>query len=414
MDKAKMNKAQLGEVDRYIMFHYDHENDDEMASFLSGSLGCEVTADLVGRRRRGLGKLRDRSKPKVDPEEIEEQVAADVKAQRLQQTLDRTRALYKGAIRRVSDQTAIVEAITEFAPTLAALPPPKLIKPGDEVEMETPVFLFGDLHYGDVVDERETGGISVYNTRIARDRSLWTAEKVVKICRHHLRGGYHLPDLEVFSPGDMVSGIIHKELEVVAETGIIGQVVGAAGVLVEVLRIFAANFEHVAFTGVVGNHGRVEQKRYYKRKAMNNYDFLVYLLAREMLRDQENVEFNIPTSFWTIREVEGHRFLIMHGDNCKSWMGIPFYGLKREYLSWRSLAQSYVGGFEDLVVGHFHVPNIFRVTNEEVYMNGALIGGDEFSLGAVSAACDPIQLLFGMNRKQGRTWEYELNSKHIR
>jgi len=397
-------------IDDFIAQHCEEMTDPA----ISEALG--IPTSRVRNRRRAMGLLKSERKkqPEVTPKTVKEQAASDREKERIASERDRWKALYQEATRTSAGVEDIVDAIREVAPHADPFPVPRILKPNHEVEEETPILLLSDLHYGDVVDERETGGLAVYNTDIARRRAIYTAERAVKMCRHHLRGGYHLPDIEVFGLGDMVSGVIHKELEVAAEVDIVSQAYEAGRVLADMLRILAKNFRVVHFTGVVGNHGRVEQQRYFKVKAHRSWDRVAYLFAKEMLQGQKNITFDIPDSFWSIREVEGRKFLLMHGDQIKSWAGIPFYGLQREYLKWRSLAQSFVGGFDDLVVAHFHTPNLIKVGRENIYINGSLIGGDEFSLGAVSAACDPIQLLFGMNKKRGRTWLFDINSKEVR
>lgn len=407
-------------VNEFIASNWETMTDYELALAITEA-GHPISKDAVAKRRQNLGLKKPANgvvrSAGVKPEtqlSVEEQVSADSELTRLQDELVRLRKLYKHATRERAMDADLLSAIHEVVPTRDAVPVPKPVKVNGDVEEETAVLLLGDLHIGEVVDEEETGGISVFDTDIAYRRLMFTVENAVRIVKEKLRGGYSIKHLEVFGLGDFVSGIIHKELEVTNEQGIVEQVMTAAEFLAEALQLLCQHFETVTFTGVVGNHGRVEMHKYFKMKAKNNYDRMVYLIVEKMLKNQPNLTMNIPSAFWVVRQVENKGFFLMHGDNVKSWMGFPFYGVNRGYLKLRTLLKGYDQDFDTMILGHFHNPNIFTVQRDEVIVNGSLKGGDEFALGAISAACDPIQILFGVHPRRGRTWTYYLNSSEVR
>lgn len=331
----------------------------------------------------------------------------------LQEQYNQLRARAREQSKKSAAIDAMVEAIRETVPTREPVPVPKPPKLNGEVETEDVVLCLSDLHYGEVVDPEETGGIAVYNIDVAAARLEYTIDKAIRMAKEKLRGGYHLPHLHVFCLGDIVSGIIHDELEISNEVQIVSQVLESAELLEAELIKLCQVFEKVTFIGVVGNHGRVKQERYFKGKAINNYDYLVYSVVAKALKDQPNLTFKVPKSFWHIEKVQGKRYLLMHGDVIRQWMGMPWYGLQREYLKWRALAESYVGGFDDLVIGHFHNPNIVTIQRDEIIVNGAFKGGDDYSLG-IGVACDPIQLMWGVHPVRGRTWTFQINSSEVR
>ena len=384
-------------------------------------MSCETEADLlrefpndkVSSLQRQQRIFREKEDERKEELTDEKQVAKDSDVLRLEDEIKRLRQLYKMSVRDTSSTDVLVDVIRKSVPSLAGLTPPKPVVVNGDVETETAVLLLGDWHVGEVTDIEETGGIATYDTDIARRRALYTVQSAVRIAKGHLKGGYHIPNIEVFGLGDFVSGIIHKELEVTNEQGIVEQILEASRILAESLLLLSQHFETVTFTGVVGNHGRVEMQRYFKMKAKNNYDRLVYEIVKVMLANQPNITINVSLSFWALRKVENTRFLIMHGDNIKGWMGFPFYGENRAYMKMRALLEGYGNGFDTLVLGHFHTPNIFQVQRDEVINNGSTKGGDEYSLGAVSAACDPVQVFFGVHPKRGRTWTFYLNSKSV-
>lgn len=318
--------------------------------------------------------------------------------------------LYKSQTKETAGIAAMVDAINELVPIMkpVAVPKPPVIK--GTVEVESLVLCLGDLHFGEVVDPEQTGNFSRFNMQIAEARFNHTIDTCIKLAREKMVN-YRFPKLHVFGLGDFVSGIIHDELRVNDELGIVAQCLEAERIVRAGLLKLCQVFEQVEFTGVVGNHGRVTEHYYFKGKANNNYDYLIYKVLERTLSNQPNLKFNVPQSFFTIADVEGTRFLLTHGDVVKSWMGMPFYGLSRAYMKWRVLHADYGYDFQHMVIGHFHNPNIFTIIRNKLIINGCLKGGDEYSIGAIAAACDPVQYMFGVHPTRGITFSWEINSK---
>lgn len=347
----------------------------------------------------------------VDPKDY---TAKDRKIARLEEEIRQTRKLYKSQTKQTAGMDALVEAIYEVVPALpqVIVPEPYITK-GKEIEEESAVLCLGDWHYGQVVDPEENGGISVYNIDVAKRRIDFTVETAIKLATEKLQG-YSFKTLHVFGLGDFVSGIIHDETVVNNEVNIVEQVLEVSNLLAEALLKLAMAFPEVQFAGVVGNHGRTEQKMYWNQKAANNYDYMVYKIVERQLANQPNISFNCPKSFWAIAEVENTKFLVTHGDTVRGWGSIPFYGLQRLYTKMRTLQQDFGADFHHVVCGHLHNPNQFTIVRHKMFINGALVGGDPYSIGAVSAASDPVQMFFGVHPRRGITWQWEINSSHIR
>lgn len=347
----------------------------------------------------------------IDPSDY---TAKDRKIARLEEEARHIRKRYKSQTQTTAGMDALVAAIHETVPTMPPIVVPKpYIPSGDGIDTESLVLCLGDVHYGAVVDPEENGGISVYNTDVAQRRFEFTIDRAIKLATEKLQG-YTYKRIHVFGLGDFVSGMIHKELEVTNERTIVEQVIEVSNLLAAGLLKLSMTFPEVRFAGVVGNHGRTEAKMYWDQKAINNYDYLVYKFVEKLLADQPNITFNVPKSFWAIEEVENTRFLVTHGDTVRGWGSIPFYGLQRLYTKMRTLQQDFGTDFHHVICGHLHNPNTFTIVRHKMMINGALIGGDAFSIGAVSAACDPIQLFFGVHPERGITHFWEINSSHIR
>jgi len=385
---------------------------------ISGNLA--LVPDLPPDVQEEAAETEPNSETVPDPEdeaaaekrELIEESAKDRKISRLEDEIRHLRKLYKGQTRESAALDALVDAIYEVAPTIEPVRPPRRRAVSDQIEEESLVLVLGDLHIGEIVDPEQTSGISAFNVDIARRRVQYTVDTAIKIARSKM-SKYHFRKLHVPLLGDIVSGIIHDELRVNDELGIVGQLIVAVEILAEAFLKLCQEFEEVEAHCVVGNHGRVTEERYFKGKAINNYDYLVYKMLEKVLAAQPNLTWDIPKAFFTVMQVEQESFLILHGDVVKSWMGIPFYGLQRAYLKWRALHADYGFPFKHMIVGHYHNPNMQTVVRYELIINGCIKGGDEYSIGAIAAACDPVQIMFGVHPEKGITHRWYLNSKSV-
>jgi len=127
-----------------------------------------------------------------------------------------------------------------------------------------------------------------------------------------------------------------------------------------------------------------------------------------MLRDQQNIKFTIPKSFFLTKTINNHNFLICHGDNIRSWMGIPWYGINRAIANFTELMASRGQFFEYVALGHFHNDACMRKVSGERLINGSFTGGDQFSLGAMTTISTPVQMLFGVHKDIGISWRFPI------
>lgn len=232
---------------------------------------------------------------------------------------DRLKSLekkYTARTRETAQLSALVDAIREVTPTRSPVPAPKIPKPKKGRTRESAVLALSCLHWGENVDAEETGGISTYNEVIARKRFNYTIDKAIHIVQDILTG-YQIDRLYVLGLGDFISGMIHKELEISNESSVVEQVLDCTDVLQSNLLKLCQVFPHVEFTGVVGNHGRLDPKKYFKMRAVKNYDYMIYSFLQRLLAKQPNLTFNIPKSFWFIQPIENLRFLMIHGDQIR-------------------------------------------------------------------------------------------------
>jgi len=310
----------------------------------------------------------------------------------------RLRRQYKETLLKANLASQIQEAIINTIGSLEAVPPPKIFEPSIEEEEETALLLLSDLHIGEVVEANETYGIAEYNFEIFKARLEILKEKILHILLECLQG-YRFPELVVAALGDMISGMIHEELVETSDLTTVQQAMEGAYELSLFLRDLAGCFQRIRFYGVSGNHGRLGKKiKYIRRWA--NWDFIFYQTLKQLLKEQDNIEFILEKAPFQIFEVSGSRFLMEHGDNVRTWMTLPWYGLERERIRKKELVESVEGkSFDYLLVGHFHQCGQIDTPRGEMFLNGSFVGGSEFSIIKLGRSSLPTQLLLGINKR---------------
>ena len=319
----------------------------------------------------------------------------DLEVERLKSQLNIANRKYNQAVKETSAVNRLVDTMRDTikaAPAVKPLQIERRLKTGSDHHA---VALVSDVHVGEVVSSSETNNLGAYNTAIFEERlERWTTNllRLIELRRERL----NVPSLSLFFLGDIVSGEIHDELANTNDSNIVEQTILAAQGFSESILALAPHFDEIEISGVVGNHGRMARKPYYKQKQIKNFDYLIYKMMELTLGKQDNIKFHIPDSFWTIRDVMGTRFLLVHGDGNMSWSGVPYYGIERSYLKLHELIGRDVA-FDRVVMGHFHE---IIITNRYI-INGSFKGADEYSIGKLYRGGLPEQILMYVHPEHG-------------
>ncbi len=162
----------------------------------------------------------------------------------------------------------------------------------------------------------------------------------------------------------------------------------------------AQEFKTVRLECVPGNHGRVSRES----PATSNWDLVLYE-ALKLSLEPHGIIVNISESFSKIIDIQGQKFFLFHGDQCKATQGIPYFSLVKKLMSW------YVtyGGFDYALCGHFHKDDFLRINSKcKLFMSGSMVTDDPFALEIVGTSSVPCQWTFGVNKHKGVTWAYSL------
>lgn len=250
------------------------------------------------------------------------------------------------------------------------------------------LILLSDFHVGEEVSPNDTLNFGNYNIEVFLRRLQYLSKRI----RYKIQNSdKHYSVLHIALLGDIVSGIIHEELVENVLGCVTDWVLIAAYALERFIMDMLEIFDEIHCIGVVGNHGRVNKKKGFKH-IYNNFDYIVYQLINTFFRLNKNMTFDFSTGPFLSKEICDKRFVFCHGDNIKSYQGIPWYGITRAHSSVTSLFSSNNQNIDYFVLGHFHNSASLQHFNAERFINGSMLGLNEFSM-SNSLGSRPSQLM---------------------
>lgn len=275
--------------------------------------------------------------------------------------------------------------------------------------------LMSDAHYGEVVEPSEALGLS-YNADIAKARMEHYRDIIVRF-KELRESSYDISKLTVAVLGDMLSGNIHDELRVYNEKNMTEQMTDMTHILNDFAGDFAGEFPEVEFIIIPGNHPRLQKKPEFKKK-WDNWEVAMgeaFKLAVEV-GPLENVTVTVPHSMVYIHQIFGSRIAMLHGDGIKSnsFAGIPFYGMRNRREGLQALLSSLdIERADMMVMGHFH-QHMYWSAECDILINGAIKGGDDYSIGSFLSAPEPVQVLLEFHPEHGLVAQEHITLGHIR
>jgi predicted phosphodiesterase len=289
--------------------------------------------------------------------------------------------------------------VTPAADPAIILPPVDLkdyipIKSGRKGDPETQVIHLTDHHDGELTPS--------FNDDVYKQRLDHLFHSALRITELH-RNMYPVNDLKIFITGDMVHGenpFQGAKVESINK-GAQGQIFELAlPKLTSFVLSCKQEFKSVSVHCVPGNHGRYSKEA----PATSNWDIILYRALAAALKTH-GIEVEVADTFCLITQVQGKKFFLFHGDQCKASMGVPYFSLTKKMMSW------YVtyGGFDYGVCGHFHKEDYLRINSRsKLFMGGSMVTDDPFALQVVGTSSIPTQWTWGVHKEKGVTWCYAL------
>jgi len=259
---------------------------------------------------------------------------------------------------------------------------------------EQAVLLISDIHIGKKTPK--------YNLDISGGRIAQLVASVMDIITIH-RHSYPVDTLNIFWAGDIVDGEgIYRNQAHYLDAHVVDQIFGLAPIIVDQLAHLASSFERVNNICVRGNHGRVSREAHDE----SNYDRIFYKVLETATLNIKNMKWDIPGGWHALTKIFDTRFLIIHGNQIRMTLNLPWYGITTRVSRWA--ATEGISNFDVICMGHFHSSSVLRWSQKRIFTNGTLIDGDEFALENLGLESSQSQWLFGVHPKRGTTWDYEI------
>jgi len=262
--------------------------------------------------------------------------------------------------------------------------------------------LRSDAQVGSRVDPQFTSGLGKYDWKTYVSRLEKLTQKIVTFHdQDHGALGLH----RLISPqlGDQVEGeLIFSGQAYVIDLPLVDQVFQS--VEMEVNRFWlplAEIFDNIELFCVIGNHGR--QGRKGDGSQRTNWDYVFYRCLKQILETSTaHVKVHVSESPIMLVEHGDYLFCYKHGDDVKSWMGVPYYGLDR---SVNKTSRMFNKVIHYNCVGHFHqTGNMSDVT----LINGTMVGGSDLSINRMASSGRPSQKMFYFDKKYGINRESQI------
>jgi len=322
-------------------------------------------------------------------------------------TAQMRRELERKELRKLRNKKTFFEIVAEdIISAITALPPPpkpkrQHLKLNTRQAPEEIATMISDCQIGQLVDVGESGGLGGYSTDIFLERLEFFKASQKKIFEIHT-SNTPCPAHNLFFLGDIVDGTtIFKGQQRQTDIHTVKQVIVAVKSLAEYISWLAGLYPwQINVYGVIGNHGRVGDRGV--ESPLNNFDYLIYWMLDKWLEGHDNVSVYPSESWYQIVERMGWAFLLVHGDDTRSWAGIPFYGLLRSAANYRRMFVDANQGYNYLLCGHHHRE---AEIEDHIIMNSNWVGGSELSMKRMQAAGAPTQTMFGIHPDFGITWK---------
>ena len=167
------------------------------------------------------------------------------------------------------------------------------------------VICLSDLHIGS--NYNTVWG--TYNSDIARDRLQQYLNEIIELQKSH-----NAQTANVLLLGDLLSGSIHRSIQVTNRENAIEQIMKCAELITEFIYELHKYFESVVVADVSGNHTRMDKKD--EAIKDERLDRLITWYLKTSLKNIKNVWFKEYPLDTTLDEIEirGNRYWLCHGD----------------------------------------------------------------------------------------------------
>ena len=357
----------------------------------------------------------------IEVDRLQDRVLLDKRLATLQARLREVNKKYAELLKKSNNNESLIQAIYSATSPFPKVAPIKYSKPTGKIKGESPQIVvapLSDTHIGEVVDYNQMTGLNRYDMEVFNNRLFGWASTVLNLVRLR-RNSVPVDELVIPMLGDIISGDIHDELVFTNEDHVVHQMIRGAHLISQALLYLAPHFKKIHIPCVVGNHGRMTRKPPMKDKGVMDWDHILYQWVAAYLRDQDNITFSIPTSFFNTFTLHDRNILIMHGDSASGSGAVTSITRAvsnlRSVLHYRHTIEPEVNNaasnvvspnilpknFDSAFIGHFHRNDEWDIGNGSVYICGTMKGGDEYAFFRLGVISRPLHIITYWHPKLG-------------
>lgn len=303
-------------------------------------------------------KFVDKQKEELPLDEDEEQFKRDYI------TLTKNRDIlnsYRKSLRDEARIDVLKDALKETVSKLNALPDMNGygIEAVNDGHVEA-VALLSDLHIGVDCDNF----YNKYNNEIAAERLNTWVDTVIYYCTTHA-----VSRLNVLNLGDLIHGLIHVSARLEQQYDVVEQIMVASELLAKALNRLTELPCEIIYRSVTDNHSRAVANLHEHIEKENFYKLIDWYL-QERLKDTK-IQFmfdNIDNSVGLFKLLNGKTFAFAHGhleDYNKSFQNLV--GATRQFIDY-------------IAMGHYHSEKTKTFQGCKVYVNGSIVGTEQYAL----------------------------------
>lgn len=345
-------------------------------------------------------------------EQVHEQIARDLKLERINAELRDVRAKYDAVVKRSALHEAVLETVRDAVPIFRS---PEIVAPhvSKTASVEDAILGWADAHGGERVSYEVMGGLNCYDPAVTCRRLQYTVDKTIGYLFGNL-AGTRFEHLHVFDLGDNIAGNRLDDNKATNALGVFQSCVFMAEIKARALAELSA-YLPVDYWPVPGNHGRLTEKMPWKQPS-ETADWLIASLIEIHMRGNDRVTVHVPTAWSAVVSVRGHNHWLNHGYAAAKGGngGIPWYAYMRRDGKWTAIEGAKGERIRYRWYGHIHtqaeIPKMGG--SGEQFIVGSLKGGDEYALNELGEYGDPVQKLVGCSEKYGTTWRLPLDVRH--
>lgn len=177
------------------------------------------------------------------------------------------------------------------------------------------VLALGDFHYGADIHVEGLYGemINEYNHEVFEQRMEELLAQTIAILRREMIG-----DVEVLLVGDLIDGMLRQSQLMRLEYGIVESTMRLSEYLARWL-VRLSEYAEVKVYASTGNHSEIRPLKSKNREfEEENLEKIILWYLDARLRNYEKIYIDADCKRYTLTEVQGYNFLLLHGDGEKS------------------------------------------------------------------------------------------------